>query len=101
MADEESPVSAEVLRSATDRLDDEEITLAENEEILHALSELTPVYENERAYFILGNYERERNRQLKLGGERLNLRQASNPFLVGCIGGRRRRNSSRRRANSR
>ena len=39
-----------------DQLDDEGISLADNEEILHALSELTPVYENDRSYFVLGNY---------------------------------------------
>jgi hypothetical protein len=49
----------EILRSATEQLEEEELSLADNEEILHALSELTPVYENERSYFVLGNYDRE------------------------------------------
>ena len=40
MSDEEPPVPEEVLTSAKDRLDDEEISLADNEEILHALSAL-------------------------------------------------------------
>ena len=44
MSDEEPPVPEEVLTSAKDQLDDEAISLADNEEILHALSELTPVY---------------------------------------------------------
>ena len=64
MSDEEPPVPEEVLTSAKDQLDDEEISLADNEEILHALSELTPVYENERSYFVLGNYDREPIRRL-------------------------------------
>ena len=64
MSDEESPVPEEVLTSAKDQLDDEEISLADNEEILHALSELTPVYENDRSYFVLGNYDREPIRRL-------------------------------------
>jgi uncharacterized Fe-S cluster-containing MiaB family protein len=59
MSDEEPPVPEEVLTSAKDQLDEEEISLADNEEILHALSELTPVYENDRSYFVLGNYDRE------------------------------------------
>ena len=55
MPDEESPVPNEVLTSATERLDEEELSLADNKEILHALSELIPLYENERSYFVLGN----------------------------------------------
>jgi hypothetical protein len=49
MSDGEPPVPEEVLTSAKDQLDDEEISLADNEEILHALSELTPVYRQNRA----------------------------------------------------
>ena len=37
-------------RSAREQLDDEEFSLADNEEMLYSLSELTPVYENERSY---------------------------------------------------
>jgi len=59
MSDEEPPVPEEALTSAKDQLDEDEISLADNEEILHALSELTPVYENDRSYFVLGNYDRE------------------------------------------
>ena len=59
MSDEEPPVPEEVLTSAKDQLNEEAISLADNEEILHALSELTPVYENDRSYFVLGNYDRE------------------------------------------
>ena len=72
MPDEESPVPEEVLTSAKEQLDKEEITLADNEEILQALSELTPVYENERSYFVLGNYDREPIRRLNLVVDRLN-----------------------------
>ena len=53
MSDDEPPVPEEVLTSAKDQLDDEEVSLADNEEILYALSELTPVYENDRSYFVL------------------------------------------------
>jgi uncharacterized Fe-S cluster-containing MiaB family protein len=59
MSDEEPPVPEEAFTSAKDQLDEDEISLADNEEILHALSELTPVYENDRSYFVLGNYDRE------------------------------------------
>ena len=59
MSDEEPPVPEEALTSAKDQLDEDEISLADSEEILHALSELTPVYENDRSYFVLGNYDRE------------------------------------------
>ncbi|SIS21475.1 hypothetical protein [Natronorubrum thiooxidans] len=74
MTDEESPVPDDVLKSAKDQLDEEEITLANNEEILHALSELTPIYENDRSYFVLGNYDREPIRRLNLVIDRLNRR---------------------------
>jgi hypothetical protein len=53
MSNRESPVPDEILRSATEQLEEEELSLADNEEILHALSELTPVYENERSYLSL------------------------------------------------
>ena len=74
MPDEESPVPEEVLASAKEQLDTEEISLADNEEILHALSEMTAVYENERSYFVLGNYDREPIRRLNLVVDRLNRR---------------------------
>lgn len=54
MSDEESPTPNEVLTSANEQLDHDEISLQDNEAILHALSELTPVYENDRSYFVLG-----------------------------------------------
>ncbi|SNR71082.1 hypothetical protein SAMN06266787_11339 [Halorubrum ezzemoulense] len=66
MPDEESPVPGDVLKSAKDQLDQEEISLADNEEVLHALSELTPAYENDRSYFVLGNYDRDPIRRLNL-----------------------------------
>lgn len=63
------------------------------EEILHALSELTPVYrknrqsatgldpevlhENDRSYFVLGNDDRELTRRLNLLFDRLNCRHGS------------------------
>jgi hypothetical protein len=87
MSDEESPVPEEVLTSAKDQLDDEEISLADNEEILHALSELTPVYENERTYFVLGNYDREPIRRLNLVADRLNRRQDAYAFRMVDIRG--------------
>jgi hypothetical protein len=72
MPDEESPIPETVLTSAKAQLDEEELSLADNEEVLHALSELTPVYENERSYFVLGNYDREPIRRLNLVVDRLN-----------------------------
>lgn len=82
MTDEASPVPDEVLASATDLLDEETVTLAENEEILHALSELTPVFENERSYFALGNYDREPIRRLNLVVDRLNRRPDAYAFRM-------------------
>ncbi|QKY22006.1 hypothetical protein B4589_016470 (plasmid) [Halolamina sp. CBA1230] len=87
MADEESPVPEEVLTSATERLDEAEITLADNEEILHALSELTPVYETERSYFVLGNYDRDPIRRLNRVVDRLNRRQDAYAFRMVDIRG--------------
>jgi len=83
----EPPVPEDVLTSATDRLEDEEISLADNEEILHALSELTPVYENDRSYFVLGNYDREPIRRLNLVVDRLNRRQDAYAFRMVDIRG--------------
>src|SRR6056297_585954 len=87
MPDEEPPVPEDVLKSAKDQLDDEEISLADNEEILHALSELTPVYENDRSYFVLGNYDREPIRRLNLVVDRLNRRQDAYAFRMVDIRG--------------
>ncbi|WP_049985894.1 hypothetical protein [Halobellus rufus] len=87
MSDEESPVPEEILTSAKERLDAEEISLADNEEILHALTELTPVYENDRSYFVLGNYDREPIRRLNLVIDRLNRRQDAYAFRMVDIHG--------------
>jgi len=87
MFDEEPPVPEEVLISAKDQLNEEEISLADNEEILHALSELTPVYENDRSYFVLGNYDREPIRRLNLVVDRLNRRQNAYAFRMVDIRG--------------
>jgi len=87
MTDERSPVPDDILKSAKDQLDQEEITLADNEEILHALSELTPVYENNRSYFVLGNYDREPIRRLNLVVDRLNRRTDAYAFRMVDIRG--------------
>lgn len=72
MPDEGVPVPEEILTSAKDQLGDEAISLADNEEILHVLSELGPVYETDRSYFVLGNYDREPIQRLNLVVDRLN-----------------------------
>ena len=87
MPNEEPPIPEEVLTSAKDQLDDEEISLADNEDILHALSELTPVYENDRSYFVLGNYDREPICRLNLVVDRLNRRQDAYAFRMVDIRG--------------
>ncbi|WP_433631160.1 hypothetical protein [Halomicrococcus sp. NG-SE-24] len=87
MSDEESPVPEEILTSATDTLDQEEISLADNEEILYSLSELTPIYENDRSYFVLGNYDREPIRRLNLVVDRLNRQADAYAFRMVDIRG--------------
>jgi hypothetical protein len=89
MVDEEPSVLEEVLTSAKDQLDDEELSLADNEEIVRTLSELTPVYENGRSYFVLGNYNREPIRRLDLVVDRLNRRQDTYAFRMVDIRGER------------
>jgi len=51
-------------------------------EVLNALSELTPVFENERSYFVLGNYDREPIRRLNLVVDRLNRRPDAYAFRM-------------------
>ena len=87
MSDEESRVPDEILTSAKEQIDQEELSLADNEEILHALSELTPIYENDRSYFVLGNYDREPIRRLNLVVDRLNRRQDAYAFRMVDIRG--------------
>ncbi|WP_458210451.1 hypothetical protein [Haladaptatus sp. NG-SE-30] len=87
MSDEESPVPDEVLTSATDQLDQDEISLADNEEIIQTLSELTPIYENDHSYFVLGNYDREPIRRLNLVTDRLNRREDAYAFRMVDIRG--------------
>ncbi|HET7323656.1 MAG TPA: hypothetical protein VFJ06_04935 [Halococcus sp.] len=87
MSDEASPVPDEILTSAKEQIDQEEISLADNEVILHALSELTPIYENDRSYFVLGNYDREPIRRLNLVVDRLNHRQDAYAFRMVDIRG--------------
>jgi len=82
MSDEEAPVPEEVLTNAKEQLDEEELSLADNEEVLHALSELMPIYETERSYFVLGNYDREPIRRLNLVVDRLNRRTDAYAFRM-------------------
>ncbi|PCR90103.1 hypothetical protein [Natrinema ejinorense] len=82
MTDDDPPVPEGVLTSATERLEAEELSLADNEEILHALSELRPVYESERSYFVLGSYDREPIRRLNLVVDRLNRRSDAYAFRM-------------------
>ncbi|ADD06906.1 uncharacterized protein Nmag_3356 [Natrialba magadii ATCC 43099] len=82
MTNTEPPVPESVLTSARERLEQEELTLADNEAILHSLSELTPVYENERSYFVLGSYDREPIRRLNLVVDRLNRRPDAYAFRM-------------------
>lgn len=79
---DEPPDLENELASATELIDREELTLEDNEEILHALSELTPIYENERSYFVLGNYDREPIRRLNLVVDRLNRRPGAYAFRM-------------------
>jgi hypothetical protein len=48
---------------------------------------LTPVYENDRSYFVLGNYDREPIRRLNLVVDRLNRRQDAYLFRMVDIRG--------------
>ncbi len=87
MPNKEPVVPEEILTSAKKQLETEEISLVDNEEILHALSELTPVYENDRSYFVLGNYDRKPIRRLNLVVDRLNRRQDAYAFRMVDIRG--------------
>ncbi|WP_160135372.1 hypothetical protein [Halococcus salsus] len=87
MSDEGSPVPDEILMSAKEELDQDELSLADNEEILHAVGELTPIYENDRSYFVLGNYDRKPIRRLNLVVDRLNRRQDAYAFRMVDIRG--------------
>lgn len=87
MTDEESPLPDEILTSAKAQLDQEELSLADNEEILHTLSELTPIYETDRSYFVLGNYDRDPIRRLNVVVDRLNRRTDAYAFRMVDIRG--------------
>lgn len=82
MTDEMDPVPDDLLEGVSDRLEGEEVTLAENEAILHAVSELTPVFEHERSYFVLGSYDRKPIRRLALVTDRLNRRADAYAFRM-------------------
>lgn len=87
MANEEPSIPAEVVASAMDRLDEDETTLVQNEATLDALAELTPVFENEHTYFVLGSYRSEPIRRLNLVVDRLNRRPGSYSFRMVDIRG--------------
>ncbi|WP_323171620.1 hypothetical protein [Natrialba sp. PRR66] len=82
MTDSKPAVPESVLTSAYERLDREDISLADNEAILHSLSELTPIYESDRSYFVLGSYDREPIRRLNLVVDRLNRRSDAYAFRM-------------------
>ncbi|SEV95953.1 hypothetical protein [Natrinema salifodinae] len=71
-----------VLGSATEQLSAADLSLADNEDLLRSLSELRPVYEHERSYFVLGNYDREPIRRLNLVVDRLNRRPDAYAFRM-------------------
>jgi hypothetical protein len=79
---EHESTSEPSLVSLRDRLEREELTRADNEEILHALNELAPLFTNERSYFVLGNYDREPIRRLGLVTDRLNRRPDAYAFRM-------------------
>jgi hypothetical protein len=79
---ESAPAPDEVLASTTDRLKQAELTLEDNAEIIDAVSELTPAFENERSYFVLGNYDRDPIRRLNLVVDRLNRRPDAYAFRM-------------------
>ncbi|NUC72354.1 hypothetical protein HTZ84_08525 [Haloterrigena sp. SYSU A558-1] len=87
MTDESPPVPEAVLTSATERLEAEERSLADNEELLRALSDLTPIYETERSYFVLGNYDPGPMGRLDLVVDRLNRRDDAYAFLMSDVRG--------------
>jgi len=86
MSDEE-PRPEEVLTGAKDQLNEEEIRWRTTRRSSTPLSELTPVYENDRSYFVLGNYDREPIRRLNLVIDRLNRRQDAYAFRMVDIRG--------------
>ncbi|WP_336364987.1 hypothetical protein [Halalkalicoccus salilacus] len=87
MPNTEPSLPDEITTRAKEQLDEAEISLADNEEIIQALSELTPVYENKRSYFVLGNYDREPIRRLDLVVDCLNRRENSYAFRMVDIRG--------------
>jgi len=72
----------ERLESAAELLESAELTLAENEQVLASLAELSPLFENRRTYFVLGNYDREPIRRLALVADRLNRRTDAYAFRM-------------------
>jgi len=82
MTDTGPPRRADVLTSASERLEAGELTLAEYEAMLRAVSELTGIFEHERSYFVLGNYDREPMRRLNLVVDRLNRRPDAYAFRM-------------------
>lgn len=87
MVDEGPTIPDEILASAIVRLDEDETSLVQNEAVLDALAELTPVFENERTYFVLGSYGSEPIRRLNLVVDRLNRRPDSYAFRMVDIRG--------------
>ncbi|QSW98612.1 hypothetical protein [Haloterrigena alkaliphila] len=87
MTDESPPVPEAVLASATERLEAEELSLADNEDLLHALSELAPIYEADRSYFVLGNYDPEPMARLELVVDRLGRRRDAAAFRMNDVRG--------------
>lgn len=87
MSDTPSSLPDDVFKSVKKQLETDEISLADNEEILQTLSELTPIYENDQSYFVLGNYDHDPIRRLNLVVDRLNRRQDSYAFRMVDIRG--------------
>ncbi|RQG97095.1 hypothetical protein [Natrarchaeobius chitinivorans] len=87
MTDTEPSSGDDSLPSVADRIERADLTLADNEEILHAVGELTSIFEHDRTYFVLGNYDQEPICRLNLVVDRLNRRSDSYAFRMVDIRG--------------
>jgi hypothetical protein len=78
----DKPAIEDFVEKAEDHLHDTSLSPQEYEDLKHSIAELSPIFTNESAYFVLGSYGRPEIYRLQLVKDRLNRRTDTYAFLM-------------------
>ncbi|WP_458190304.1 hypothetical protein [Haladaptatus sp. NG-WS-4] len=78
----DEPTLEDLAEKAEEHLHGTSLTPQEYEDLKHSVAELSPIFTNESAYFVLGSYGRPEIYRLQLVKDRLNRRADTYAFLM-------------------